>query len=226
MKTGNLSNDDGNGGKNVTQKWIRTVSNFIAFIPAPLICQMLAIFQELNSKGLYLSSLKQKENCCLVFTSSKNVKFTSLSCSDGKEMYKKTWYTCKVVVLLGTVGWRISGHVHTEVHTVPQTFCARAKIIRIWPLLTHENGCGGTISATKRSCAAPISKVERHTSERFCAKLWCSINRYSDWFASVFEGLLYVEDFTTNRFSRTWRYMEFICTCSCRRTRGSSQLKN
>ena len=33
-------------------------------------CQMLAIFQELNSKGLYLNSEKQKENRCLVFTSS------------------------------------------------------------------------------------------------------------------------------------------------------------
>ena len=94
MKTGNLSNDhgNGNGGKNVTQKWIRAVSNFIAFIPAPLICQMLAIFQELTSKGLYLSSLKQKENRCLCSRPPKNVKLdilTSLSCSDGKEMYKK-----------------------------------------------------------------------------------------------------------------------------------------
>ena len=104
MKTGNLRNDDGNGVKNVTQKWIRAVSNFIAFIPAPLICQMLAIFQELNSKGMYLSSLKQKENRCLCSRPPKNVKFTSVSCSDGKEMYKKT---CKVVVLVGTVGWRI-----------------------------------------------------------------------------------------------------------------------
>ena len=31
---------------------------------------MLAIFQELNPKGLYLSSQKQKENRSLVFTSS------------------------------------------------------------------------------------------------------------------------------------------------------------
>ena len=26
--------------------------------------------------------------------------FTSQSCSDGKEMYKKAWYTCKIVVLV------------------------------------------------------------------------------------------------------------------------------
>ena len=31
---------------------------------------MLAIFQELNSKGLYVSSKKQNENRCFVFTSS------------------------------------------------------------------------------------------------------------------------------------------------------------
>ena len=31
---------------------------------------MLAIFLELNSKGLYQSSGKEKENCCLMFPSS------------------------------------------------------------------------------------------------------------------------------------------------------------
>ena len=41
------------------------------------------------------------------------------------------------------------------------------------------------IFATKRSCAAPISKGERHISDRFCATLWCSINRYLD-FPKVF----------------------------------------
>ena len=37
---------------------------------------------------------------------------------------------------------------------------------------------------------------------------------FTVWFAPVIEGLLYVEDFTTNWFLRTWPYMEFICTCS------------
>ena len=54
--------------KTSPKKWIRAVSDFIALIPTPLMCQMLAIFQELNSKGLYLSSEKQNENHCLVFT--------------------------------------------------------------------------------------------------------------------------------------------------------------
>ena len=45
-------------------------------------------FQELNFKGLYQSSGKEKEGCCLVVTQ---------SCNDGKEMHKKA---CKVVVLL------------------------------------------------------------------------------------------------------------------------------
>ena len=67
---GSLSSDNRNGSKNATKKWIRVVLNFIAFIPTPLIWQMLAIFQELNSKGLYLSSQKQRENCHLVFASS------------------------------------------------------------------------------------------------------------------------------------------------------------
>ena len=55
------------------EKQIRTISNFIAlglFQLCALICQMLAIFQELNSKGLNLSSQKQEENRCDVFTSS------------------------------------------------------------------------------------------------------------------------------------------------------------
>ena len=52
---GSLSNDNGNGSKNATQKWIRGVLNFIALIPPPVIWQMLATFQEWNSKGLYLS---------------------------------------------------------------------------------------------------------------------------------------------------------------------------
>ena len=32
----------------------------------------------------------------------------------------------------------------------------------------------GTISVTERSCASPISKVERHISGRFCSTLWCN----------------------------------------------------
>ena len=39
-----LSNNEGDGSENVTKKWIRAVSNFVALIPTPLICQMLAIF--------------------------------------------------------------------------------------------------------------------------------------------------------------------------------------
>ena len=57
--------------KTSPKKWIRAVSNFIALIPTLLIYQMLAFFQELNSKGLYLSSQKKKKTSgCLVFTSS------------------------------------------------------------------------------------------------------------------------------------------------------------
>ena len=30
----------------------------------------------------------------------------------------------------------------------------------------------GTISVTRRNCASPVSKVERHISDRFCSTLW------------------------------------------------------
>ena len=43
----------------------------------------------------------------------------------------------------------------------------------------HDHGCGGAISVTERRCAAPISKVERYISERFCAILWRTVNTFS-----------------------------------------------
>ena len=42
------------GGKTSPKKWIRAESNFIALIATNQICQILAIFQWLNSKGMYL----------------------------------------------------------------------------------------------------------------------------------------------------------------------------
>ena len=46
-------------------------------------------------------------------------------------------------------------------------------------MFTPKSGCGGPISMTERSCVPPISKVERHIADRFCAILWCSVNTYS-----------------------------------------------
>ena len=46
-------------------------------------------------------------------------------------------------------------------------------------MFTLKSGCGGAISMTERSCVPPISKVERHIADRFCAILWCSVNTYS-----------------------------------------------
>ena len=37
----------------------------------------------------------------------------------------------------------------------------------VGPLLTHKNGDFGMISVTRRSCAAPILKVDRHISDTF-----------------------------------------------------------
>ena len=66
---GRLSN--GSGRENATQKVNSRCWNFIVLIPTLLIFQIMAIFfiQELNSKGLYVSSPKKKENRFLGFTS-------------------------------------------------------------------------------------------------------------------------------------------------------------
>ena len=64
-----------------------------------------------------------------------------------------------------------------------------------------------------------FSRSQQRSKEvRTCLTKYCKWNIHAfscrPWFAPVIEGLLYVEDFTTNWFSRTWPYMEFICTCS------------
>ena len=84
-------------------KTSRAALNFIALIPSCSIRQMLANFLELNSKGLYLSKKKKKNVVVLSSRAPQNVKlaiFSSQSCNDGKEMYKKALCSCKVVVLL------------------------------------------------------------------------------------------------------------------------------
>ena len=53
--------------KTSLKKRIRAASNFIALIPSCLIRKCWQIFLVLNSKGLYQSSGKEKESCCLVF---------------------------------------------------------------------------------------------------------------------------------------------------------------
>ena len=58
------------GGKTSSKKWIRAESNFIALIATNQICQILAIFQWLNSKGLYLSLQIDRKNRCHVSPSS------------------------------------------------------------------------------------------------------------------------------------------------------------
>ena len=63
---GSLSSDDGDVYENV----VSAASNFIALIPSRLLSQMLVNFLELDSKGLYQSSRKEKETCCFGFPSS------------------------------------------------------------------------------------------------------------------------------------------------------------
>ena len=63
-----LSNDNSDYFENVTLKVNLRCLNLIALIPSRSIRQTLAT--TLNSKGLYQSSGKENESCCLVFPSS------------------------------------------------------------------------------------------------------------------------------------------------------------
>ena len=66
--------------------------NFMTLILSRLIRQMLANFFEVDSKGLYQSSGKEKKVVVLCSRPRQNVKlgtFTLKSWNDGKEMYKK-----------------------------------------------------------------------------------------------------------------------------------------
>ena len=74
----------------------------IVIIPTRLLCQMQA-----NSSGAeFLSTIskfmKRMNFVIACLRPSQNMKlgiFTGSRAVDGKEMYKKAWYTCKVVVL-------------------------------------------------------------------------------------------------------------------------------
>ena len=61
------------------------------------------MFLELNSKGLYQSSGKEKESCCLVFPSStkREIRHFHVVVVQRrlKEMYGKEWCACRIVVL-------------------------------------------------------------------------------------------------------------------------------
>ena len=61
------------------------------------------IFQELNSEGLYRRSRKEKESRCLVFTScQREIRHFHVIVMQKRQrnVPKKTWCTCKFVVLL------------------------------------------------------------------------------------------------------------------------------
>ena len=101
-----LRNKVGGGYENVTSlkvnsicfKLYRTYSNRTL-----LICQMLAnLFWGLILKDCIAVQEKKKKVLVFCWRSPQNVNLgpilTSPSCSDSKEMYKKAWCTCKVVV--------------------------------------------------------------------------------------------------------------------------------
>ena len=84
------------------EKWIHISLVSIVIIPTRLLCQMQA-----NSSGAeFLSTIskfmKRMNFVIACLRPSQNVKlgiFTGSRAVDGKEMYKKAWCTCKVVVL-------------------------------------------------------------------------------------------------------------------------------
>ena len=47
-------------------------------------------------------------------------------------------------------------------------------------LFTPKNSDFGAISVAERSCAPPISKVERHLLDKFCDKLLCNEHSNAD----------------------------------------------
>ena len=73
---------------------------------------------------------------------------------------------------------------HCHVLTIPNCFCVGTKTRPDRASFTFTSGNFGAISVTERSFASPISNVECHVSDRFCAALWSSVNRYSDWSGS------------------------------------------
>ena len=62
--------------RHLKSEFAPAASNFIALTPSRLIDQMLADCLELNTKGLYQSSGKEKASCCLVFPSSTKLEIT------------------------------------------------------------------------------------------------------------------------------------------------------
>ena len=85
--------------------------------------------------------------------------------------------------------WIVTKTLHT-LYRIAVAQARRTIPDRIGHLFSHENGDFGAISVTKRSCGpAPISKVERHISDRFCVTLWCTVNRYSGYSGSEYWDL-------------------------------------
>ena len=95
-QTGRLSKNDGDGYENVSLKVkSRCFKNFIALIPPRSIRQMLAIFFWIWILKIFIKVQEKKTKVVVVCSRPPhNLKFghfTSLSCRDGKETYKKAW---------------------------------------------------------------------------------------------------------------------------------------
>ena len=68
---------------------------------------------------------------------------------------------------------KVESHISDRCSSLPDSLFAPAqKPYRVGILFTHKNGNFGAISVTKRSCAALISKVKRHISDRGRSEDW------------------------------------------------------
>lgn len=65
-------------------------------------------------------------------------------------------------------------------HHTGQLLRRELKPYRIGLLFTPNYGDLGVISVAEQSCTAPISKAERHVSDRFNTFYRCSLDRYLD----------------------------------------------
>ena len=100
---GSLRNNGGDGYKNVTFKVkSRCFKLYRAYSISFISSNVGKIFWSWILIDCIKVQEKKKKVVVLCSRPPKNVKlgtFTPWSCADGKEMYKKTWCTCKVVVL-------------------------------------------------------------------------------------------------------------------------------
>ena len=85
------------------------------------------------------------------------------------------------------IGWYGNGLIDVEKKFNPKSWNLFDNAGRVLSetAVTHKNGCGGAISVTERSCAAPISEVESNKSDRcsYCTRYLFVAARKAMWYS-------------------------------------------